>query len=192
MKDNNHMPQEAQPTSDTTRPTTGDDPTPAGADGTQEVDLGAQLQEELDKVRTEAAEYLEGWQRARAEFANYRKRVDRERQDLFKQASVDVLKQLLPVIDDFDRAVENVPQEIADNNWVQGMSMVRQKFQTILDNNDLQAIDPLGEAFDPNKHEAIGTDDSTEMESGHITAVLQKGYVHGEHVLRPALVRVAN
>ena len=149
------------------------------------------LQAELESQRAKAAEYMDGWQRARAEFVNYRKRVEREREDTFQHATIAVLKKLLPVIDDFDRAMSNIPGELEHNTWVHGVQMVGQKCHTLLDSHQLQEVDPVGEAFDPNLHEAIGTEDTTEVESGHITAVLQKGYVYGEQVVRPALVRVA-
>jgi molecular chaperone GrpE len=150
-----------------------------------------ELQAELESLRAKAAEYMDGWQRARAEFVNYRKRVEREREDTFQHATIAVLKKLLPVVDDFDRAMSNVPAELQKNTWVHGIQMVGQKCHTLLDSHQLREVDPVGEAFDPSLHEAIGTDDTTEIESGHITAVLQKGYVYGEQVVRPALVRVA-
>jgi len=150
-----------------------------------------ELQAEVERLRAQAAEYMDGWQRARAEFVNYRKRVERERVDTFQHATIAVLKKLLPVIDDFDRALSNVPAELEDHTWVNGVQMVGQKCHTLLDSHQLREVDPVGEAFDPNLHEAIGTDDATEVESGHISVVLQKGYVYGEQVVRPALVRVA-
>lgn len=146
----------------------------------------------LAKARAEAAEYLEGWQRARAEFANYRKRTDRERKDLKQLAAADTLKQFLPVIDDLERAMDNTPDELGENSWVQGVLMISGKLKTLLENSGLEEINPVGEAFDPTRHEAIGMDDSGEFESGHVTLVLQKGYVYGDTILRPAMVRVAN
>lgn len=168
-----------------------DNGTAASAESAAPPATVEELQAELASVRAQAAEYMDGWQRARAEFVNYRKRVEREREDIFQHATIAVLKQLLPVVDDFDRAMSNVPAELENNTWVQGVLMVGQKCHSLLDNHHLRVVDPLGEAFDPNLHEAIGTDDASEVESGHITAVLQKGYVYGEQVVRPALVRVA-
>lgn len=150
-----------------------------------------ELQAELVSLRAQAAEYMDGWQRARAEFVNYRKRVEREREDIFQHATIAVLKKLLPVIDDFDRAMSNVPADLKDDTWVHGVQLVGQKCHALLDSHQLREVDPVGEAFDPNLHEAIGTDENATVESGHITVVLQKGYVYGEHVVRPALVRVA-
>lgn len=150
------------------------------------------LQAELAKLKADATEYLEGWQRARAEFANYRKRVDREKEEIFLEARVAMLGKFLPVIDDFARAMDNTPEELADHNWAKGVQLIGDKFSMLLENNGLVEINPVGAQFDPTFHEAIGMDDSDEVESGHVTVVLQKGYAYGDKVLRPAMVRVAN
>jgi molecular chaperone GrpE len=146
----------------------------------------------LIEAQTEAQTNKDGWQRARAEFANYKKRVEREKTDMFQRASLDTLRALLPIIDDFDRAFDNVPDEISDNPWLGGISMIQRKFDNVLEQYNIEVIDPVGEVFDPNYHEAIGTDDSDDVESGHVTVTLQKGYKAGEQILRPALVRVAS
>jgi molecular chaperone GrpE len=147
---------------------------------------------ELEKLQAQANDYLNGWQRERAEFANYRKRVDREKEETFQFAAMTVLQKILPVIDDFERAMENTPEEIAEHSWTQGVSLIGGKFRTLLENSGLSEINPVGEPFDPAMHEAVGMDDSENIESGHITVVLQKGYAYGDKVLRPAMVRVAN
>jgi len=148
---------------------------------------------ELEKARAEAAEYLDGWQRARAEFANYRKRVEREREESFQDARNSVLLKLLPVIDDLERAIENIPADLEDHPWTHGIKLIGDKLNAILSAHGLQVIDPLGEPFDPTRHQAVGRDDNSDAaNSGHVTAVVQKGYACGDKVLRPALVRVAS
>lgn len=159
------------------------------SDGEAEV---LDLPTQLERARAQAAEYLEGWQRARAEFTNYRKRVEREQEETARHATTLVLQKLLPIIDDLERAMDSIPPDFADHTWAQGVMLISHKLQTLLENNGLEVIDPLGETFDPTRHEAIGTEDSDEVDSGHVTAVLQKGYMHYEKVVRPALVRVAN
>ena len=146
---------------------------------------------EYQKLQTQSQEYLEGWQRARAEFANYKKRVDRDMKDSYQNAAGDVFKSLLPVIDDFDRAMANTPQDFQGNTWLSGVEMIQRKLNKILDEFGVTPIEGIGEAFDPTLHEAIGQDTDTDVESGYITTILQKGYRVGERVLRPALVRVA-
>ena len=148
------------------------------------------LQGQLTALQQQAGEYLEGWQRARAEFANYKKRVERELQENREMSMGIALKGILPVIDDFDRALTNVPDEIKDNSWVSGVSMVQRKLYKFLEDSGVTSFDPVGEMFDPNRHEAIGTDDNSDVPSGHVSVTMQKGYLIGERVLRPALVKV--
>lgn len=153
---------------------------------------GTNLMQAIMDAQKEALVNKDGWQRALAEFTNYKKRVERERTELFQRASLDTLKDLLPVIDDFDRAFQNMPEELSDNSWIGGVAMIQRKFETMLEKYNIEPIDPVGEVFDPNFHEAIGTDDSDDVESGHVSVTLQKGYKAGNHVLRPAMVKVAN
>lgn len=139
-----------------------------------------------------AAEYLAGWQRTRAEFANYKKRVERELKESQQKGALNALAHILPIIDDFERALENVPDDLKDHPWVSGTSLLLPKLHKLLSEYDVERIDPVGEMFDPTRHEAIGMDDSGEHESGRVTQTLQKGYISGDRVIRPALVRVAN
>lgn len=148
-------------------------------------------QEAFDDLQTRAKEYLDGWQRARADFANYKKRVDNQMQDSYQNASADVLKTLLPVVDDFDRAVANVPGDLANNPWVTGIGMIQRKMYKLLDDFGVKPIDPTGEAFDPTLHEAVGVDESNGAPSGTVTETLSKGYRLGDRILRQAMVHVA-
>jgi molecular chaperone GrpE len=148
--------------------------------------------DDVDALRREAQANLEGWQRSRAEFLNYKKRTDREIKESRDKAGLDALAKVLPIIDDFERAVQNIPDDLKANSWVSGTALIMRKFDRLLEEFAVQRIDPTGELFDPRFHEAIGTDASTDdIPGGHVTATLQKGYVSGDRVLRPALVRVA-
>jgi molecular chaperone GrpE len=153
---------------------------------------GTNLMQALIDAQKEARANKDGWQRARAEFANYKKRVERERTELFQRASLGTLKDLLPVIDDFDRAFQSIPEELHDNPWIGGITMIQRKFENMLEKYEIEPIDPSGELFDPNFHEAVGTDDTDEVESGHVSVTLQKGYKAGNQILRLAIVKVAN
>ena len=157
-----------------------------------ELTEGINLMQAFIEAQQEAQSNKDGWQRARAEFANYKKRIERERIELFQRASLDTLKALLPIVDDFDRAFESVPEDISDNPWIGGVSMIQRKFVTLLEQYEVEAIDPTGDLFDPNLHQAIGTEDSDEVESGRVTETLQKGYRAGDKILRLALVKVAS
>jgi molecular chaperone GrpE len=157
-----------------------------------ELPEGANLLQLLIEAQKEAKTNEDGWQRARAEFANYKKRNERERRELFQRATLDTLKSLLPIIDDFDRAFQNVPEAINEDPWIGGVSMIQRKFTTLLEQYEIEAIDPTSSPFDPNLHQAIGAEESDEVESGHVIETLQKGYRAGEQVLRLALVKVAS
>lgn len=143
-------------------------------------------------VLPQAEEYLALAQRTRAEFANYKKRVERELSEGKQRGALDAITKMLPVIDDFERAMQNVPAELRENAWVSGVGLMLRKFEKLLNEFEVEVIDPVGQVFDPSSHEAIGMDESDSVESGHVTVTLQKGYASGERVLRPALVRVAN
>jgi molecular chaperone GrpE len=150
------------------------------------------IEKQLADAQAKAAEYLDGWQRARADFANYKKRADKERDEAFQVAAAETLKKLLPVVDDFDRAVSTVPPEKVEDEVIKGFSLIHRKLLALLESNSIQVINPVGEEFNPQLHEALGQDESSDVASGHITTVLQKGYMYGDRVLRPALVRVAS
>jgi molecular chaperone GrpE len=147
---------------------------------------------EVAALEKKAKEYMDGWMRERADFSNYKKRVETQLRDSAQNAAVEALVTLLPVIDDFERAMANVPPELSGNPWLNGVSMIQRKFQKMLDDQGVTILDPVGDVFDPSRHEAVGMEDSDQVESGHVAVTLQKGYLHGERVLRPALVKVAN
>lgn len=147
--------------------------------------------EALNAAQKQAKEYFEGWQRERADFSNYKRRVEREMKDIHSNATNSALIALLPVIDDFERAVSSLPDDLRGSPWAEGVLAIQRKFQKIMDDFGITAIDPVGEPFDPSRHEALGTDTGTDIPPGHVTATLQKGYASGDRVLRPALVRVA-
>jgi molecular chaperone GrpE len=149
------------------------------------------LEEQLAEAEAKAAEYLDGWQRARAEFANARKRLERERMEARRKATIDVATRLLPVMDDFQRAIENAPSTIADDSWFEGIALVNRKLLGILEEVGIEPIDALGEPFDPNLHEAVLQEESDTFESGTVCKELQTGYRMGERVIRPAMVVVA-
>lgn len=147
---------------------------------------------EVTSLRQEAQKNLEGWQRALAEFQNYKRRTEREMSERYQNGTFDVLMNLLSVVDDFERALSSLPDDSKDQPWVSGVSLIHRKLQKMLDDYQVEAIDPVGEMFDPNQHQAIGADDDTDAASGTVTATLQKGYKSGDRILRPALVKVAS
>lgn len=160
----------------------------------QEIDAEKQisdLEENLAKAEASAAEYLDGWQRARAEYANARKRLERERAEAYGRAAVDYAQAMLPILDDFNRALSNVPDEIEQNDWFEGITLVTRKMHTILEDLKVEKIVAIGQPFDPNFHEALSLTEAEGFESGIVVEEVQSGYKLGERVIRPALVNVA-
>jgi molecular chaperone GrpE len=149
------------------------------------------LQKELAETQAKTNEYLDGWQRSRAEFANYKKRVERDQADTYQRAAGAVIKRFLEVLDDLDLALKNRPKEGEGADWSNGIELIYRKLLTILENEGVKPMKLLGEPFDPNLHEAISMEPSESVPSGHISDVLKNGYTLGDKVLRPALVRVA-
>jgi molecular chaperone GrpE len=149
------------------------------------------LQAELEEAQAQAAEYLDGWQRARAEFANYKKRVEAEREELRRTCNEALLLKLLPIVDDFERAFQTLPEDLADIPWVDGMAMILRKLQSILEGENVTPIEATGHPFDPVWHEAVMQEETTEHPDGYICAEMQRGYRLGERVLRPSMVKVA-
>lgn len=142
-------------------------------------------------TQAQAAEYLEGWQRARAEFSNYKKRVDRELQDAYSRAAGDVITRYLTILDDLERALQDVPKDEKTANWAQGIDLIYRKMKAMIEAEGVEVIEAEGQPFDPNLHEAISHEESEELKGGYIIDVVQQGYRMGDRVLRPAMVRVA-
>ncbi len=153
-------------------------------------EYAAQL-EELDDLKKKTDEFSEGWQRERAEFANYRKRVERDREMERQNSKLDIIKKYLAVHDDFERAMKNLPPENLQAAWLDGLKLIDQKLKNLLEGEGIAPIPAENAAFDPALHEAISHEDNPDFESGQIIEVVQKGYTIGERVIRPALVRVA-
>lgn len=149
------------------------------------------VQEQLNAAEAKAKEYLDGWQRAQAEFINYRKRMEREQEQQRLNAIGTAVKRYLPVVDDLERAMINIPDTCQGIPWTDGITLIYQKMTSALEADGVKSLGSVGEPFDPNLHEAIGQAPSDDIPSGHIIEVLQKGYIIGERVLRPAMVRVA-
>jgi len=161
------------------------------ADGVEPVAADS-LQKQLDDAKAKADEYLDGWQRARAEFANYKKRQEQQMSDLRAFSTIDLIKRLLPIQDDFERAQKTLPEGISHMTWIEGVMLIQRKLQLVLEAEGVKTIDVKpNDIFDPNLHEAISHDEADGIESGHVIEMLQTGYKIGERVVRPALVRVA-
>jgi molecular chaperone GrpE len=155
------------------------------------VDVTA-LQAELAQAQAQASEYLDGWQRARAEFANYKRRVEAERDDIRCRSNEALLLKLLPIVDDFERALEALPPELAENPWINGVTMILNKLKAFLESENVTAVTAVGQAFDPQWHEAMLQEETSDHPDGTVLMELRRGYRLGDRMLRPALVKVAS
>lgn len=163
-------------------------PLPAENLPAEEANQAEGLSSQLSEAQARAQEYLEALQRERADFTNFRRRIEQEKSQIWSQASAETIKKFLPVLDDLERALQNRP---AEDVWANGVELISRKFQSLLEKEGVARIEATGQPFDPNLHEAILQEPSESFASGTVIAVLQQGYRQGERVLRPALVKVA-
>ena len=147
-----------------------------------------ELKRQLEDAEAKLAESVEGWQRSVADFQNYKKRMERDNELMYTSMKGDIIKKVLPALDDLERALLNRP---ADDAWANGIELIARKLQNMLDVEGVKRIEAVGMEFNPSFHEAISHESSDEVPSGHVIAVAQNGYMLGERVIRPALVRVA-
>lgn len=146
---------------------------------------------ELEKAVKEAAINMDGWQRERAEFVNYKKRIERENAQLRSNITGEVIKKYLVIMDDLDLAMSHRPTCDEGATWAEGIELIVRKLQTVIDGEGIERINQNKVQFDPNLHEAISNEDNPEFASGEIIEVVRQGYKLGERILRPAMVRVA-
>jgi len=145
------------------------------------------LKKSLEEEKAKAERYLSNWQRAEADFNNYKKRADQERGEVARFANIALVLNLLPVLDDLERAFNSLPATLAQLTWIDGIRLIHRKLQAILEAQGLSEIKTVGESFDPTVHEAVS---QGEGEEGKVIEELQKGYKLHDRVIRPALVVV--
>ncbi len=176
------------PDSASGQPAAGNSPPPGDMTDSEQLD---RIHEELKQAQEQAQENLDGWQRALAEFANYKKRTERESSETRSRLKGEILLPLLDIYDDLKLALLDKPQDGDASQWAAGIEMIHSKFQTLLQNMEVEVIDQKEVPFDPNLHEAITYEESEDVQEGHVIDVFQSGYRIGERVIRPARVRVA-
>ncbi len=156
---------------------------PAGEEPQDVEGLRRRLEEEKEKAQNN----LSNWQRAAADYQNLKRRVEQERSEVGRLANASLVINLLPLLDDLERALRTVDTKLAGLTWIDGVWLIYRKFQAVLENAGVKEIRADGESFDPNVHEAIS---EAPGEEGKIVSVVQKGYTLGERVIRPAMVIV--
>ncbi len=159
---------------------------PSGGATAEQADvdgLRARLAEEQEKAQS----YYASWQRAAADYQNFKRRVDEERSEVGRLANAALIINLLPLLDDLERALRTVDTKLAGLTWIDGIWLIYRKFQALLENAGVKEIEADGQPFDPKVHEAIS---EAPGEEGKVVSVVQKGYLLGDRVVRPAMVVV--
>lgn len=158
----------------------------AEAAAPEDVEL---LRKALSEERERAAGYLANWQRAQADFVNYKRRIEQEREDFARSSHAALILSILHVLDDLERALSSIPHRQERQPWVEGVRMVERKLRNTLEAQGVTAIEALGQPFDPNYHEAVRQDRG---EEGIVVQEMRKGYMLYDKVLRPSMVVVGN
>ena len=158
------------------------------ADAAQAADAEPEEEDELAKAQQEAADARDSYLRLKAEWDNFRKRTAAERESEKIRASEKLVKDLIPVIDDLERAIDHAKQTGEGGSLTEGVEAITTKFLQILAKSKVEQIEAVGEPFDPNKHQAVGTQPDDSVPEETVLTVYQKGYQMGDRVLRPALV----
>jgi len=147
----------------------------------------ASLKKALEEAKEKAEKYLVNWQRAEADFVNYKRRSEQERAEMASFANATLITDLLPVLDDLERALENASDDFDGPAWVDGIRLIYCKLKAVLEDQGLLEVEAEGKEFDPNLHEAVMC---VEGEEGKVCEEIQKGYKIGDRLLRPAKVKV--
>ncbi len=150
-----------------------------------------QLKHELDKERRLATEYKEHFQRMAADFENYRKRIEKEREDFIKFSKEKLIHEFLPILDNFEMALHHVKNTTDPGKIIEGIELVEKQFHNILKKEGLEVIETKGKKFNPHIHEAIMHEETNKYPEDLITKELRKGYTLGGKIIRPAQVKVA-
>ena len=162
----------------------GDEVIEEGIEQTEDIE---ELQQALAEEKERAERYLASWQRCQADWVNYKQRAEQERSNVVEFANSALICNLLPIMDDMERAFASVPAELEESNWTEGIRLIYNKLKTSLEAQGLTEIPTRGEPFDPRLHEAIMQRDGKE---GIVIEELQKGYKFKEKVIRPSIVTV--
>jgi molecular chaperone GrpE len=175
-------------------PTSGPAPTASGPAPTEtktEAEAEKPAPDPLEEARAEAARMKEQWIRTAADFDNFRKRTRRELEDTRKAGKEELLKELLPVFDNLERAIQSAQRTTDVKTVAEGLSMVLRQYNDTLARGGITKVPTVGSRFDPTYHEAIQQVETDEHPPGTVVAEVQPGYMHGDRLIRAAMVVVA-
>ena len=163
----------------------------AGIDGEAEI-IEQKQDDEITVLKKQCAEYLDKLQRTLADFDNFRKRTIKEKTSMYDDGVRETIEKLLPVIDNFERAVASAAQDNKNDSFYKGVSLIQRQLAGYLDDIGVEPAEEVGEKFDPLRHFAVAHAEDTQYEPGNIAEVLQKGYIYKDKVIRASMVKVAN
>lgn len=192
MKEEQSFAAEEQEQQETTAAESQEPVNEAGVAEAQAEEMADQGQDELARLKTEVEETQQRFVRAQADFDNFRRRTQKEKEELAKYASMKLVTELVPVIDNFERAMATVPEGTESESFSKGIQMIFRQLETVLNNEGLTAMDTVGQPFNPEFHQAIMQVESDEYEEGTVVEEVQKGYMLKDKVLRPAMVKVSS
>jgi molecular chaperone GrpE len=164
--------------------TEDDDVVEAGIEQAEDIET---LQQALAEEQEKAENYLASWQRCQADFVNYKQRAEQEKGEIIEFANSTLICNLLPIMDDLERAFASIPADLDESNWTEGIKLIYNKLKATLEAQGLTEIEARGQPFDPRLHEAVM---QQEGEEGMVIEEIQKGYKFKEKVIRPSLVIV--
>ena len=165
----------------------------SGNSGEQEVPGEEQTSSQDASGKEENAELVQlkdKYLRTLAEYENFRKRSEKEKAQMFELGAKSIIEQLLPVVDNFERALEHIPEEEKENSFVKGVEGIYKQIQKMFSDCDIQAIEAVGQKFNPALHNAVMTEEEGDAEEDTVTADLQKGYTYRGNVVRHSMVKV--
>lgn len=155
------------------------------------VEDTASLRTQLTEAQEQIRSLQDRWQRAAADLSNLRRRTEQDREQMEQFASMHLVAELLPVLDNFDRALRTIPGNLAMLTWIHGVVLIERHLRALLEARGVQGVEAQGKAFNPSLHEAIDERETDEAPAGQILQVYQTGYTMHGRVIRPALVEVA-
>ncbi|HOO78964.1 MAG TPA: nucleotide exchange factor GrpE [Lachnospiraceae bacterium] len=154
--------------------------------------FGKKKDKEKEKLKEQADELNDRLMRQMAEFENYRKRTEKEKQAMFETGAKSVIEKLLPTVDNFERGLAAIPEEEAGSKFVEGMQMIYKQLMAELEKLEVKPIEAIGKEFDPNLHNAVMHIDDENFGENIVAQELQKGYTYRDSVVRHSMVQVAN
>lgn len=158
----------------------------------EEVNGLEQLKLKLEKAESSSKDYLDKLQRSMAEFDNFRKRTNLEKASMYENGARDTIEKLLPILDNFERAILSTPEEDKSSAMFKGIDMIFNQMVETFKNMGVEEVAGVGETFDPNIHNAVLHIDDDSFGENVVAEVMQKGYKYKDKIIRPSMVKVAN